>query len=82
MEECKKAGLPEYPAEAGSIKFVFHCGADNPAIIPQMEQVLLSVAVKTCSAEEIVEAMGLKDKRNVPETCICPAVEQSFGGAT
>lgn len=89
MDECKKARIPEpeYRLRKGFVTLVFRYGANNPLatpqlphsypiVTPQLINILNAIGDKTRSTKEIMEAVGLKDKRNILKKYIYPAIEQ------
>ena len=87
-EECKKAGLPEpeYRLGGGFVVLVFRYVASKsivapqlphscPIVTPQLKRILNAIGDKACSTKEIMEAVGLKDKRNILTVYIYPAIE-------
>ena len=45
-----------------------------PTVSPQVKKVLVAIDGNTCSAKEIMESMGLKDKSNFLENYLYPAI--------
>ncbi len=81
---------PEFHTDGNAVWVVFHYTQhtvgqaptvtpqlphSNPTVTPQLEKALVAIADNTSSAKEIMNLMGLKDKRNFLETYIYPAIE-------
>lgn len=81
---------PEFHADSGFVWVVFHytrrtvgynptatpqLSHSYPTVIPQVEKVIATIGTNISSAKEIMELIGLKDKKNFLENYIYPAIE-------
>ncbi len=80
---------PEFHSDGAFVQVVFRYVRDTvgqnftvtpqlphscPTVSPQVKKVLVAIDGNTCSAKEIMESMGLKDKRNFLENYLYPAI--------
>lgn len=81
VDECRRVGIPdqEFHADSGFVWVVFHYTritvGYNPTVMPQVEKVIATIGTNVSSAKEIMEQIGLKDKKNLLENYIYPAIE-------
>ena len=81
---------PEFHSDGSFVQVVFRYVRDTvgqnptatpqlphsyPTVIPQVEKVLAAIGGDTYSAKEIMESMGLKDKRNFLKNYLYPSIE-------
>ena len=81
---------PEFHSDGSFVQVVFRYVRDTvgqnptatpqlphsyPTVIPQVEKVLAAIGGDTYSAKEIMESMGLKDKRNFLKNYLYPGIE-------
>lgn len=81
---------PEFHSDGSFVQVVFRYVRDtvgqnptvtpqlphsHPTVIPQVEKVLAAIGGDTYSAKEIMESMGLKDKRNFLKNYLYPGIE-------
>ena len=81
---------PEFHADSGFVWVVFHYTRitvgynptvtpqlphSYPTVMPQVEKVIATIGTNISSAKEIMEQIGLKDKKNLLENYIYPAIE-------
>lgn len=80
---------PEFHSDGAFVQVVFRYVRDTvgqnftvtpqlphscPTVSPQVKKVLVAIDGNTCSAKEIMESMGLKDKSNFLENYLYPAI--------
>lgn len=80
---------PEFYSDGAFVQVVFRYVRDTvgqnptatpqlphsyPTVTPQLKKVLIAIGGNTYSAKEIMESMGLKDKRNFLESHLYPAI--------
>lgn len=84
VSECRRVRLPDPEVAfgrgfcAGGVSLCMGYCWTNPHSYPTSKKVLVVIDDSTYSAKEIMESMGLKDKRNFLENYIYPAIKMEL----
>ena len=94
ISECRRVGIPdpEFHTDGNSVWVIFHYARkavgyptvtrqlpdSYPTVSPQVGKVMSTLSDKTLSTKELMSLIGLKDKSNLLELYLYPAIRQGL----